>query len=545
MICLALSFRSCYAENETDTQTDFKIQKFEGEPVIYFEKIDEIYQKRGTWRIFSVMDFRPYKENLRTLTASIYELEHLCALQRTKSAENACKEILNQIDNSVKEIKNYDTMISTKNRGKRGIIAGAAIGSGLLLGWGATKVIEFLKDDKIEDLEEKTEKIEELLREQTSVLALTENILRKNQEIMNKELSLLVNQTAILFDHVDQLTRNAEMAERAQWISTHLLLMLSDFQAMQRLLLEIIVNNDEKLKTTWIKPAKIEKQIQLIEENLSEEMILGETLQEKTKMLYSLASTKSFLGENELILMVEVPLMSIEHYEWYKMHAIPIKTNEQHAWVKLNHNNFIVNSKRTAYCLLSDQFIHTKYFECDIMSEYNRSKQMCEAEIFLQRDNLDLCQFDFKTAEETWTKLFALNSFLFTATKNTTVHIDCGQNSVRVQLAEHGMISAMKKCTLKTSKQTILTQFIGNSTEIAKIQIMPKLGNSLKYNTLPKFSMPAINISHVNKAIQNLQQKQKMIEKNTQNQYYIDIVLGIGLLMITISITTQIIRKFF
>lgn len=49
------------------------------------------------------------------------ELEHLCGLQRTNRAKNACNERLKQI--------------STNNRNKRGTIAKAAIGGGMLIGW--------------------------------------------------------------------------------------------------------------------------------------------------------------------------------------------------------------------------------------------------------------------------------------------------------------------------------------------------------------------------------------------------------------------------
>lgn len=542
MIILALTIRGVYTENMTD-EVDFKIQKFEGEPVIYFEKINTLQQKRGVWRILSVMDFNPYKENFKILTESIYELEHFCSLQRTKSAENACNEILKQIDQSVKEIKSYDRLITSEKRNKRELITGAAIGGGMLLGWGATKLMDLVNDEKVNKLESRTVQIEKLLKEQTSVLALTENILRKNQELMNAELSLLVNQTAILFDHVDKLTRNAEMAERAQWISTHLLLMLSDFQMMQKLLLEIIMNNEEKLKASWIKPEKIEKQITLIEQNIQNEVLLGKTLNEKIKMLYKYTKTRTLINENELILVAEVPLMGITSYDWYKMHAVPIRTGVQHAWIQFSHNNFIVNTERTKHSIIPDQLIYTTYFENEIMNEFNQKEKQCEAELFLLRGNLDLCQFQMQPAKETWKKLYALNTFFYTMVNDTTINIDCGLSGAHITFVEHGIIVTNKKCVIRTQEFEIITQFIGNSMELANLRIMPKLGNYVKYDALAKFIVPKVNLTQVNNAIKNLQAKQNMLELHVQRDN--KAILGIVIFVAIASIVAQTIYKCF
>lgn len=108
-------------------------------------------------------------------------------------------------------------------------------------------------------------------------------------------------------------------------------------------------------------------------------------MNEKIKMLYKHAKTRTVMNKNELILVVEVPLMGITNYDWYKIHAVPIRTGVQHAWIQFSHDNFIVNTERTEYSIIPDRLIYTTYFENEIMNEFNQIEKQCESELLLLR----------------------------------------------------------------------------------------------------------------------------------------------------------------
>lgn len=78
--------------------------------------------------------------------------------------------------------------------------------------------------------------------------------------------------------------------------------------------------------------------------------------------------------------------------------------------------------------------------------------------------------------------MHALNTFLFTMVNDTIVYIDCGLSGSHIKFAEHGIIVTNKKCVIRTQQFEIVTQFIGNSMELANLQIMPKLGNYATYD---------------------------------------------------------------
>lgn len=334
-------------------------------------------------------------------------------------------------------------------------------------------------------MKEKTEYLEQLLKEQTSILSLTEKAFQQNHKALREEFGILVNQTVELFDHVDSLTRTAEMAERSQWISTHLLLMLIDFQDMQQEIIEMITMRKNELNSFWVKPERLKQQINLIEENIGENLRLaGETMNEKIIEIYQRATTRVNLDKNKLILMIEVPLFDVEEHMQYRMHSIPIKRHNEYLWNDFKHKQIIVNKALTNYMLLAgNEVVKNTYKVNTPVKKFNATTLTCEAAVFL-RNMIDSCELKTGAIYEFWLPLQTSNSWLVCVPRKTTINMQYREKTEKITINDCNVIKLNKHCVMSTDNADIITQQNQENSQNIHLTQLKKLEQSWRYGRL-------------------------------------------------------------
>lgn len=429
-----------------NSQTKYSINKFENEPGLYFEPLNNIQLTKGRWNIVSMIDTGMYKQNYETLKEAAYELEHLCRIKKTRTANRACDQMFNEVSNRLEQIKHYHKLIMIESkREKRGIMA---IGGSMALGWAASKVVSFFSDEP--SSWSQNEKLIQLLDSKISVLTNAETIMRRNQELLQTEMRLLINQTIDIMDQIDMISRNAETSERSQWLAANILMMLSEFQKMQRIMLEIIVNQNERLHPLWIDAENLRQHIGLIEAHSAENQlqIMGNCIEEKIINIYRMAKTYVSLAKNKVILTIEIPLVTIEQYETYQICPAPIIVNNRFLWIKTSYKVMITNSNHTRYNLLSESAFPG---EIDTMFIVNNNSMHCEAEMFFHSNvNINTCSIIVTTESEYWQKINK-NKWIYTLSNEVTADIICDELHESIKFNGSGVITLSGGSTLKTN----------------------------------------------------------------------------------------------
>lgn len=497
---------------------DVKIEKLENNLGIYFENLGQIEIKRGQWRILSMIDLQPYYTNYETLNEGIFDLEHVCKIKQTRMASDACEKILIEVENRMQKIKEYDALISFENRRKREPISiGFGVGAGIALGWVSSKLSDFFRDS---DQEEKIQNLEALLKEQTSVLSVTEQVIRKNQNSLHDGFKLLVNQTVELFEQVDALTRKAEMAERSQWISTHLLLMLIDFQEMQKHIIEVLTTQENKVNSFWVKPEGLKQQINLIENNIGDRLrLVGHTMNEKLFGIYQLANTEINLDKNKLILVINIPLFDVEPHFQYHMSKIPIYRNNEYLWHELKNVRLIVNQAMSTYVLLTEDEVNNsikgKVYNGKFPTlKFNSTNINCEAAIF-SRNTMTNCNLKINTAIEHWVTTRENNKWIATLPRNTTVNIQCANISKTVELSETNVISSNDSCLISTKMIEIMTNRNELNKQTIELSQLSKMEHKTTVKNMSKETLQKLinqqtepDVNELATAIKKLQEQQ-------------------------------------
>lgn len=445
MLAFILIICGCISGICGEQQSNFSIMKFENAPGLYFERLENIQLIRDKWSIASAIDTTMYRKNFNTLVEAVYELEHLCLLKRTKSATQSCNSMFLEVSEKIEQIKHYNGLINMKKRSKRGIMAA---GGAMALGWAASKVMSYFTDDSVDQ-----RKLEQLLDSKISVLNKNEEIMRRNQEILQSGIKILVNQTMDIVEQLNTVARNVEMTERSQWVSAHILMMLSEFQNMQKLLLEIIVNQHKKLHPLWINAQNLEQQVELIDAHVSDGQLqlMGNTLEEKMMYIYQLARTEVTVLNNKILLIIEIPLVSNDYYENYVIWPVPFIINNELVTIETNAKVIVVNQNHTNYALIN---IVSAPAAVEIMYNVNIGMH-CEAELLFKSNiNINKCKFKTIQSGEFWRQTYNKN-WLFHIEKQAEVTIVYFDSEEKVNITGNGVFMLRGKSVLKTSSSEI------------------------------------------------------------------------------------------
>lgn len=293
-------------------------------------------------------------------------------------------------------------------------------------------------------------KLQELLTEKNSVLTNAAEIMRKNQELFQKEMRLLINQTVEIMDQIDTIIRKSEMAERTQWLSAHILMMFTEFQGIQRILLEIIVNQQQKLHPLWIDLEKLNQQINSIEAHSVESglQLMGKTTEKKIINIYRFAKTFVSYTMSQIVLTIELTLVGIEYWESYAIWPVPMNVNNKVFIIKSNAKVIATNTEHTKYALLSQS---TQVSEVEAIFNVNNSTMHCEADLFFnQNKKINKCKFT-AAVESEWRRKLNNNMWLYHSMNEITAKIKLENSEQKITINGSGIIILREGSKLHTN----------------------------------------------------------------------------------------------
>lgn len=532
--------------DSTAHSENFSVTKFHEETGIYYEKGENVNVLSGKWNILSVLDINLHKRNYDTIKETFYELEHICNIGvKTTVALSACEAMSKQIQQKIELVKQYDQLITIEARRKR-VATLAWIGGGMALGWAVEKVQEFFKESNIKELETRTHKLEELLKQQTSILEMTESVTKNNIQILLSEITTVKNQTVIMFDHLDKVSKNAEMTERTVWIVSHLMLMINDHQESQNRILEILVNQDQKLKYDWIKVKQLQEQIELINDNIPKDVeILGNSMQEKIVNIYKYAATETTFMDNLLIISIEIPLTYRTSYESYTIVPVPLVKNNTFVWIDIKHEIVLTNAQNKTHIFVKRNDIKGPILKNENPIIFNFKAGMLHG--------IDTSEYELKTtkAMDIFRKINN-NKILCITQKNITAKIKCNDMSHNVTISSKALITLGTNCSITTD--SFLFNSLTFDQQHNNLVTMPNISQLGQFPEFKQANLAKVKFSET-KALVDTNEIEKMIKsiakntmtpamKNTPYYYLFWIVIAINTILLLLLVFLQIKKLF-
>lgn len=316
MICFIVLFGLIGMAVGSDLK-NYVHNKFESSPGILFEKQGIVQIKKGTWKIITALDLDEYfmYEYYDALQSGVDELRIICKQREKSVRENSCAVVLGEIEQQFDKIKIYNSLIYIESKRKRREILTVAVAS-FAAGVVGAEVYDWLFGSSNDDVK----RLEMLYNEQISVLEKTETTIRRMQASMMENMGNVINQTVMIHQQVQKMARATEIMDRGHWATSHLLLIMDDFQQVQQTILQVFTASQDKgITPKWLKPDVLRQQLWVIKQNLpGDSRLIGEDVIEQSRRVYQLSTVDIETFQNKFIVTVNIPLVHGDEFEYYK-----------------------------------------------------------------------------------------------------------------------------------------------------------------------------------------------------------------------------------
>lgn len=457
---------------------DYVVNNFPKNTSVYVEECNPVYRINGYWNLITFNNLSVYTDQLSKLNESITNLKENCEHIQQKEY---CLQVANNFFDRLNEISSNQNAVSEiKLKQKRKRAAGAIVLS-TLAGIAGSKIIDYIFNQGSTNNEEYTK---ELLKEQTSIIKLTE-----------KQLN----------DTVNLLTSNVQATE-ISWMAKLIETELNEFEKQQNAIIQVILNRDDRLHTRFIDRKTLQKHIEMLQNKMPENVkIYGKTVEEKVEFIYALAKISAeTITHNGLITKIKIPLIT-DYFNCKKLIPIPFEIHNvtymlqlKHEFVLSNVNEFfLMNREKKEKCITlgSDSL-------CSFDEPVKRIKESneCEFEI-IHSKNIRNCQLKRINLHEYFIK--SKIHWLF-FTKNSTNSINCNGRITSANLNGSGILKFISQCSLTT-----------DNIKIKKEDAITTNTNSMQWSLL---KIKKINKTMMTPELHEIEDALNAIELMQQNQ---------------------------
>lgn len=447
-------------------QTPYKLQPFDQSPGIYYQDNGIVKLINGHWNIIAYYDLENYWAELGNLKTSIHKLSRIC----TKSF---CKSTMSQFNHSLSDIQaNNELIFGKKNlRKKRGALDFIGNLAGDIFGVLDSRFAEKYKNDIFQSKANEAHLLH-LLRNQTTISEVTENIMRKTNQDIQNQFSFINEKTEQILNLTDENQKDQEI----QNIIIQCSMIANTYRDTQRMILNTILDTHQgNHNPSIISPTQLQKQLEIIKTKLPATTTTPDGIENNINKIYKLMKIKAAVLKNHIIFNVAVPLVNTEHFQLYKITAVPIAKNENYIWITPSTQYIIINPMRDLFYPLDQYELDkcAKESEAEYWCEqyhpiYNPKSTFshCEIALMLHSEQLSpTCKMETKVAEKIWIPLTNTNEWIYALPTLQIIDIICQNRVFNVKLEGMGIIKLQPGCTIKQPTM-LITAFNGIQTRL-------------------------------------------------------------------------------
>lgn len=394
------------------------------------------------------------------------------------------------------------SLLTNKKLAKRGLIDG--LGSIIKSITGNLDNNDALRyDQAIEKLSDNQIKIKTLVNDQITLL-------EKSIDTFNKSIQTLANNQLTLTAKIlviDQTVRNIEIenAKTYQYFLIHfsILQITTAYQEIYDILERIeIAISFSKLNTfhnSMIEPTELLEEIKLIKKHLLNKKLPFEPKIENILLFEKTTTIKSYSKKNEIIFILEIPIVESEGYDFYHLYALPVIQNNAFSFILPQSKYLTLNEQ--SYMLFNEECLQvgSEEYICHENSPIQLKEEdaPCEVQLLSFSKNSSNCQLLPVHISSVKVQKVENNKWIFVSPNNIVTKQKCGNDRENKQLRGTFLIELDINCEVQVGSLQIKS-YQSSQNEFKNIEL-PKLKfNESEYFKDTKISFKPIHINSVN-----------------------------------------------
>lgn len=201
---------------------------------------------------------------------------------------------------------------------------------------------------------------------------------------------------------------------------------------------------------------------------------------------YKIASTRSRIMDNQLIVSMSIPLVGLQHFDLIKSTSFPrLLSNGLYSFIIPDHEYIAIDIYRERYLTLSHQELENCYdLRHDILKpelicmqsspilQVTSSRDDCSITLLTQQQEINNCNIRVSNiTAEIWLKLRQDNSWIYTFPQQQVLYIRCNNlPTVEKVMNGTGIIKMKEDCQIKTNAVLLEAHTIFNSEIFPQIK---------------------------------------------------------------------------
>ncbi|KAH9637181.1 hypothetical protein HF086_016203 [Spodoptera exigua] len=289
-----------------------------------------------------------------------------------------------------------------------------------------------------------------------SLLKRTETTMHKQHKIIHQQFSKIENAVETLKTETQNILRATEVSMGAV-VANNLLRHLKDLQnALVDAMTDIYHG---RFNPHLITAEQLQDQLSTIASHLSNDVTLPiDNIYTGLSQLFKLLQVKARMLKNFAIFEVQIPLISRDSYEIFKLIPIPAeRSNNTRMSVKPISDFIAVNLKKDAYIILTETMIDscllTNVHLCSIHSpvyKLSKDKDFCQSKTSV------LCEVSIDPCKNLWVESNTINNYIYFCCGKCKLRTVCGNQVNAHQLTHSGLITVDFGCIIKSDNFEVI-----------------------------------------------------------------------------------------
>lgn len=284
-----------------------------------------------------------------------------------------------------------------------------------------------------------------------------------------QNIELLAHNQIILKTHINQLEQVIQSTQ-LEYIETHNYLLLQTlisqfittfqiiYDILERLEIAITFSKLNTFHNSIIEPTDLLSEILTITENLNGNKLPFEPILENILLFEKTIEIKSYNKENQLVFIIEVPIVKAESYNYYHLYSLPIPAINSFKTI-IPHSKFLLlNEQIYAFSDTQCQEVMPEEFLCQETNTVKIQDNVpCEVQLLRYLKNATNCQYVPVSLTNTKIQKIGENKWIVITPESVVAQQKCGNNKDNLPLNGSYVIELNNQCEVQVQDVIIKT----------------------------------------------------------------------------------------
>ena len=340
--------------------------------------------------------------------------------------------------------------------------------------------------------------------------------MHKQHKMIHQQFSNIENTLEVLKAETQNISRASEVSMGAIVASN----LLRDLKDLQNALIDTITDvHHGRFNPHLITAEQLQDQLSTIASHLSNDVTLPiENIHTDLAQLFKLLRIKARMLKNYSIFEVQIPLISRDTYEIFKLIPIPVeRPNNTMLSIKPVSDFIAVNLKKDAYIIMTENIIEsclvTNVHLCHIHSpiyKLSRDKDFCQSKA------ASACEVNVNSCKNLWMESHSINNYIYFCCGQCNLRTVCGDQVTAHQLTHSGLISIDYGCIIKSNNFEVIAHQQRTSDVTISANIYSPVIASINHVINVTIPQDDFNDSSIesDRELKTIEEKIKIIKQN-------------------------------